>query len=103
MFSQFSHREHKQFWTICLVILAMLSLWLLFAPNGVIRYYRLQNEIAVVKAETASLDEKSQALATEVRRLQKDPAYLEDVAREEYGLIRQNEMIFDFSRHSEKH
>ncbi|MDH4321498.1 MAG: septum formation initiator family protein [Desulfobulbaceae bacterium] len=103
MFSQFSHREHKQFWTICLVILAMLSLWLLFAPNGVIRYYRLQNEIAVVKAEAASLDEQNQALATEVRRLQKDPAYLEDVAREEYGLIRQNEMIFDFSRHSEKH
>ena len=103
MFSQFSHREHKQFWTICLITLALLCLWLLFSPNGVIRYYRLRQEIAVIKAEAASLGEQNKALAEEVRRLKKDPAYLEDVARDEYGLIRQNEMIFDFSRRSEKH
>jgi len=63
----------------------------------------LRQEVAAVKNEATSLAEQNSALAEEIRRLKKDPAYLEDVARDEFGLIKKNEMIFDFTRHVEKH
>jgi len=103
MLPQFSFRERKRFWTIFTITLVLLCLWLLFAPNGVVRYYNLQQEIAGVREDEASLEEQNASLATDVNRLEKDPAYLEDLARDEYGLIRKNEMIFDFSRPSKKH
>lgn len=103
MLPQFSFRERKRFWTISTVIVVVFCLWLFFAPNGLVRYYRIQQEVELVKSETASLEEQNRTLAEDVGRLKNDPAYLEDVARKEYGLIRKNEMIFDFSRPSKKH
>lgn len=71
MLPQFSFRERKRFWTIFTMILLLLCLWLLFAPDGVIRYYRLQQEVKVVKEEAVSLDEQNGKLAEDVSRLQK--------------------------------
>jgi len=85
------------------MIMVVFCLWLLFAPHGVVRYCRLRQEVEAVKSEAASLEEQNSNLVEDVSRLKKDPTYLEDVAREEYGLIRKNEMIFDFSRPSKKH
>lgn len=103
MRTQFSSRERKRFWTICVTVLVSLGLWLLFAPNGVVRYYRLRQEIEKVKSESASLQEQNRTLAEEVRRLKSDPAYLERLVRDEYGWIRKNEIIFDFSSRKKKH
>ena len=103
MLSQFSFQERKRFWTIFVMVVVLLCLWLFFAPNGVLRYYRLRQEIEAVKNETTSLEDQNSILLKDVQRLQNDPAYLEDVARDEYDLIRKNEMVFDFTKRGKKH
>ena len=85
------------------MVLVALCLWLLCAPNGVVRYYQLRQGIEAVKSETTSLEEQNGKLVEEVRRLKIDPVYLEDLAREEYGMIKKNEMVFDFSRRKKRH
>jgi cell division protein FtsB len=50
-------------------------------------YDELSNTLASQRAENSRL-------RTEVRRLQEDPAAIEDLARRELGLIRPGEMVF---------
>ena len=47
----------------------------------------LADRIAVLKAENDALREHA-------RRLREDPAYIEEVARREFGLIRPGERVF---------
>jgi len=103
MRTHFSFQERKRFWTIGIMVFVILSLWLLFAPNGAIRYYRLRQEIAGAKSEIALLQEQNGILAEEIKRLKNDPDYLERLVREEYGWVRKNEIIFDFSNRKKKH
>ena len=48
---------------------------------------QLADRIAVLKAENDALREHA-------RRLREDPAYIEEVARREFGLIRPGERVF---------
>ncbi len=84
-------------------MLLVFCLWLFFAPNGVVRYYRLRQEIAELKQENEILEQQKSSLAEDIERLKTDPAYLEEVTRDKYGFIRKNEMIFDFSKRRKKH
>lgn len=103
MFSQLNSQERKRFLTVLVIVLFAVGVWLLAGPKGVFRYYGLQQEIDAVKTESTNLKKQNDSLAEEIRRLEKDPAHIEDVARKEYGLVRKNEMIFDFSKSGKKH
>lgn len=48
---------------------------------------RLAERIAVLKAENDALRERA-------RRLREDPTFIEEVARREFGLIREGERVF---------
>jgi cell division protein FtsB len=39
----------------------------------------------------------NEELRLEIERLQNDRAYLERIAREEHGMLKENERVFDFS------
>jgi len=39
-------------------------------------------------------------IQAEIDGLQDDPEYLEEVARKEYGLLKKNERVYDFSKDS---
>ena len=41
-------------------------------------------------------------MARDIERLQSDKEYLERVAREEHGMLKDNEMVFDFSEGKKK-
>ncbi|MDH3359899.1 MAG: septum formation initiator family protein [Desulfobulbaceae bacterium] len=100
---RFSSQERKRFWTICCIVLGLLCLWLIFSPSGVVRYYRIRQQLESVNNEVVTLKQQNILLDEEVRRLEKDPAFVEDVARDEYGMIRKNEIIFDFSKRNKNH
>lgn len=103
MLQQLSPQERKRFWLISTVIVLALGLWLFFFPNGGMRYLELRQEIASVQAETDDLNAHNKALAEEAVKLEKDPSYLEGVARQEYGLVRKNEIVFEFPKRRRRH
>jgi len=75
----------------------VVLLWVIFAPNrGVVHYYRLQKQIEALASENRVLEERNNELRKEIERLQTDDAYLEELAREKYNLLRENETVYTF-------
>lgn len=86
---------------IIIVLIAAAVLWLLFAPGtGVYSLVKMKSRTAALEQQTEELTQTNEALKAEIERLKNDEAYLEQVAREKYGLLRKNERVFDFSRNS---
>jgi cell division protein FtsB len=82
----------------------LLSAWALFSPWGAIGYYQLSNDLEQLEAANLELWENNRQLKEEVDHLTSDPAYIENVAREQYGLLRSNEFVYVFpSKKKGKH
>ena len=86
------------------LILALVvgsTLWILFAPGtGVYSLLKLRNQALELETQTQQLIETNEALRAEIDRLKNDPVYLEQIAREKYGMLKKNERVFDFSKTS---
>lgn len=71
---------------------------LIFEPQGLPRMQTLEGELARVEAENAELRRDIGTLRVEVRQLRDDPAAVERIARNQLGLVRKNEMVFQFGK-----
>jgi cell division protein FtsB len=70
---------------------------LMFSPSGLPRLRALEAEIAQVRAENAELATAADQLRLQVRKLKDDPKAVERLARDELGLVRNTEVVFQFS------
>lgn len=88
---------------IIIVLIIMSFVWLLFAPGtGVYSLMKQRSKAVELEEQTKALMETNEKLRTEIDRLKHDQAYLEQVAREKYGLLKKNERVFDFSKTPQK-
>lgn len=71
---------------------------LLLEPQGLPRMRALEKELKDVEAENAELRRDVARLRTEVKDLREDPAAVERIAREQLGLVRKSEVVFQFDR-----
>ena len=84
---------------IIIVLIVGAVAWLLFAPGtGVYSLIKLRSKSSELELQTQALMKSNEELRAEIERLKHDQAYLEQVAREKYGLLKKNERVFDFSR-----
>lgn len=67
-----------------------------FSPEGLTRLEHLQEEKKRADAEVARLSRQIQELRTEVQRIKEDPTLVERAARDELGLVRKTEVVFQF-------
>jgi cell division protein FtsB len=84
-----------------LTILALAAIGapiMMLAPEGLPRLRSLSRELADVEAENANLRRQIVHLKGEVSHLREDPAAVERIARDELGLIRTSEVVFQFPR-----
>lgn len=82
----------------CLGLVLATFLWLVFAPHmGIYSVIHQRTEISNIQTENAEIREENKTLEKEIHQIQDDPHFLEKVARDKYGLLKENEMIFDFS------
>ena len=80
--------------TIVEFALGIGLLWLLFSPWGVISYFRLKREVVETRNRNLELTETNARMQDEITRLKSDSTYLEKVARDQFGLLRKNEIVF---------
>lgn len=71
---------------------------MIFSPQGLPRLRELERELADVEEENAELGRQIEALRGKVARLRDDPTAVERIARDNLGLVRQSEVVFQFSR-----
>ena len=96
-------RDRKMMLLLGSFIAIIFLSWVLFAPGrGFIHYLKLNHEFQTLSEENIRLQAKNDQLAENIKKLQLDSAYLEKVAREKHGLLKRDEMVFDFDRSSPK-
>lgn len=79
-----------------LVIAAVGAPFLIFSGEGLPRLRALEAELTSVRKENE--DERRQIgfLRKNVQKLKDEPATVERIARDELGLVRRNEVVFQF-------
>ncbi len=89
--------QNKKFiWVALSVFVCLMGLYIYFAPEkGIFRQRRLENRIASLELKNKALSQKQDWLGKEIERLKKDDEYIEEIARKKYGLLRNNEIIFE--------
>lgn len=91
--------QEKMFVRIVIFLVTVAFAWIIFAPHiGILAYLQKHSRFKSLEEKTVQLEESNTSLSTEIDRLKNDPAYLEDVARREQGLLKKNEYIYDFSQ-----
>ena len=65
-------------------------------PDGLPRMRAVEKELASVQAENRGLKRDIGDLKTEVRGLRDDPAAVEHIARDQLGMVRKSEVVFQF-------
>jgi cell division protein FtsB len=69
---------------------------ILTGPSGALNLMSLRKERARMEANLDSLTQRKADLVIEKRRLEKDSAYIERVARKELGMAKPDEKVFRF-------
>jgi cell division protein FtsB len=95
--------QERLFVRIMVVLLVAALAWIILAPRaGLLAYLQQRSELRELREKTVFLEQSNEKLKEEVDRLRDDPAYLEEVARREHGLLKKNEYIYDFSQQRKK-
>lgn len=85
-----------------LLPLALLLFAIVFVPlrildeQGLPRYRKLRAELLQTRQESSRLRREVVALEEHVGRLRQDPTALERIARDEIGMLRRDELVFQF-------
>ncbi|MDG4476869.1 FtsB family cell division protein [Thiovibrio frasassiensis] len=103
MLANLSENDRKKVLLYSVLIVTVVGAWSVFGPYGALKYYGVANELEEVLAQNDQLRENNTALRQEITKLKKDPVYLEEVARREFGLIKKNEVIYEFPEKKKRH
>ena len=80
-----------------LLVFTMVSVPLLiFDDKSYPRYQSLKAELARSETNSAQLKREVEALKRRVERLKNDPHAIERIARDDLGMVRPGELIFQF-------
>jgi len=66
--------------------------------NGLPRYSALRAELHEVRKSNARIRWEVRELQKTVEQLKRDPKAVESIARDELGMLREGEIVFQFSR-----
>lgn len=70
---------------------------MVLSPHGLSRLERLKEERELANEEISRLSQEIRELRAQVAEIRSSPAAVERVARDELGLVRQTEVVFQFS------
>jgi cell division protein FtsB len=68
----------------------------IFGERGLLRIYHMNQEQQETKKRLEELKAENEKLKREIEALKTDRRYLESIARKDFGLVRQNETIYQF-------
>lgn len=80
-----------------LLVMAIVAVPLrILDPQGLPRYRALSAELVHIDGENERLEREVRSLTHEVEALRTDPSAVERIARDELGMVRDGELIFQF-------
>lgn len=89
-------RITRRTWLIPAACLAFILFFTVFGERGLLRIYEMQQEKQRIERSVADLRVENQKLRLSIEALHSDRYQLERIARKELGLVRPNEVIYQF-------
>ncbi len=86
-------RTQGIFLSITVVLLFSLLFFIIFGEHGFIDLSILKKERDQLAEKNEQLSHENLSLSVEIDRLKHDPKYIENVARQELGMIGEDELI----------
>ena len=86
-------RKQRVFLSIAVLALVSLLFFIIFGEHGLIDLNSLKNERNQLTEKSEQLTLKNYSLSVEIDRLKHDPKYIENVARQELGMVGEDELI----------
>jgi len=96
-----SRKQGMLLGTAVLLMIALLF-FIVFSERGLAELSLSKKERDRIKTLNQHLTQENLTLGVEIDRLKNDPHYIESVARKEYGMIGQNEIVVKPQRASER-
>jgi cell division protein FtsB len=82
-----------------LMVMAIMTVpTLVLDEQGLPRYRHLNAEVAELREANEELVREIAELKSEIEALRSDPSYIERIARDELGMVRDEEIVFQFPR-----
>jgi cell division protein FtsB len=79
--------------SLAILLLAALVLLIVFGDNGINDLRKLKTERGKLIGINLKLERENQGLYREIKRLKTDPGYVENIARQELGMVGKGEVI----------
>ena len=80
-----------------LMVMAIMTVpTLVLDEQGLPRYRHLREELGELRASNEELVREIASLKGEIEALRTDPSYVERIARDELGMVRAEELVFQF-------
>ncbi len=87
--------------TLLILFLGLIVGWLGFGERGFVHLHKMEKEREAYLQRIGRIEVEKQSLLDEIKRLQTDKGYIESIARREWGLIKDNEILYRFEREKE--
>ncbi|MDJ0987672.1 MAG: septum formation initiator family protein [Desulfobacterales bacterium] len=79
--------------TIAVALMFSMLFFIIFGEHGFIDLNTLRDEKVQLQERNEQLTDQNLSLSVEIDRLKHDPHYIENVARQELGMVGENELI----------
>lgn len=97
MAGSFQHVKRSGLVLFCLSLFTGTTILLALNPRGLFQWRELHHEYQQLTTKNHALDQQNRLLYQEITRLRSDPKAIEHLAREELGLVRDDELIIYFA------
>jgi cell division protein FtsB len=91
----FGSIQKKYVFGLAVFISAMFILTI-FDERGLMHIYQLREERARIQAANTRLREENQKLTEQVNRMRNNQSEIEKIARENLGLVKKGEIVYQF-------
>ncbi|MCM2358456.1 MAG: septum formation initiator family protein [Geobacteraceae bacterium] len=86
----------KRMYLIPAGFILFILFFTVFGERGLLRIYHLSKDRQELQKKAEELRTENERMRREVEALKSDRRYLESIARRDFGLVRPNEVIYQF-------
>ena len=95
---RFLGSSNKKYLLYLASLIAVLFFFTTFGGRGLVQIYHLKKEREKIEYSNARLRAENQKLPAQIERMKHSKEEVEKVAREELGLVKKGEVVYQFER-----
>lgn len=90
--------KHKIVFVAGILVLFSFLFVIGLGDRGAVDLYQLHLRKVALNRSSLELEKKNRALYHSIQRLKHDPEFVENIARNELGMVRKDEMVYQFRK-----